>query len=135
MAMVGSVPVLFCVVAVGGIVAAMICGFWGLMGLALTLHYQPEATLPQLLWAGFVLLVITPAALHAVIWWRLVRGRSLGLIGPVALLGGLALVMFGIYFAVIYRGELIIYLPFVLSGLLLVLGAHFAKSTMRARRG
>jgi len=133
--MVGSVPVLFCVVAVGGIVAAMICGFWGLMGLALTLHYQPEATLHQLFWAVFVLVVTTPAALHAAIWWRLVRSRALGLIGPVALLGGLALVMFGIYFAVIYRGELIIYLPFVLSGLLLVLGAYFAKSTMLSREG
>jgi len=133
--MVGSVPVLFCVVAVGGIVAAMICGFWGLMGLALTLHYQPEATLHQLFWAVFVLVVTTPAALHAAIWWRLVRSRALGLIGPVALLGGLALVMFGIYFTVISHGDLIIYLPFVLSGLLLVLGAHFAKSTMRARRG
>ncbi len=131
--MVGNVPVLFCVIAVGGIVAAMICGFWGLMGLALVLHYHPEATLPQLLWAGFVLLVATPAALHAVIWWRLVRSRALGFIGPLALLGGLALVMVGIYFAVIYRGESIIYMPFVLSGLLLVLGAYFAKSTMRAR--
>ena len=133
--MVGSVSVLFCVVAAGGIVAAMICGFWGLMGLALTLHYQPEATLHQLFWAVFVLVVTTPAALHAAIWWRLVRSRALGLIGPVALLGGLALVMFGIYFAVIYRGELIIYLPFVLSGLLLVLGAYFAKSTMLSREG
>jgi len=105
------------------------------MGLALTLHYQPEATLHQLFWAVFVLVVTTPAALHAAIWWRLVRSRALGLIGPVALLGGLALVMFGIYFAVIYRGELIIYLPFVLSGLLLVLGAYFAKSTMLSREG
>jgi hypothetical protein len=133
--MVGNVPVLFCVIAVGEIVAAMICGLWGFMGLALVLHYHPEATIPQLLWAGFVLLVTTPAALHAVIWWRLVRSRALGLVGPVALLGGLALVMFGIYFAVIYRGESIIYLPFALSGLLLVLGAYFAKSTMRARGG
>jgi ABC-type sugar transport system permease subunit len=133
MAIVGSVPVLFCVVAVGGIVAAMICGFWGLMGLALTLNYHPEATLPQLFWAVFVLLVTTPAALHAVIWWRLFQNRALGFVGPAALLGGLALVMFGIYFAVIDRGDSVIYLSFALSGFLLVLSAYLAKSTMRAR--
>ena len=113
----------------------MICGFWGFVGLALVLNYHPDATLPQLLWAGFVLLVTAPVALHAVMWWRLARRRALGLIGPVALLGGHALVIFGIYYAVFYRGEAIIYLPFALSGLLLVLGAYFAISTMRADGG
>jgi hypothetical protein len=103
------------------------------MGLALVLHYHPEATLPQLLWAGFVLLVTMPAALHAVIWWRLARSRALGLIGPVALLGGLALVVFGVYLLVTDRGDLIVYLPFALSGFLLALSAYLAKSTMRAR--
>lgn len=119
-------PVALKLMMIIGILLALVCGLLGLMGAGIVGSYDAGTLLVIAGWLLFAAFVTTPAAFEILMWRRLARGLPLAKMHHLATLCGSALAIFGAYAALTDRGDWFLYLPFALSGLVLLSCSFFA---------